>query len=498
MNENLGGFSQFLSEWLIEISPKLPFQDNPFVESLRHHREHKFVYEDTRIPQGTTLELAATWVVQAFKIEDLNDVRDGLKFLFDSHPSSRFFGLRDSADRLEKAFKDVQSNPLARGWYNIGFIEPGHGQEKPLFPFVDTIDFQIYVPFADVVLLIVRIEPSERFKKKYLEVSNKHCGEVTILNWKSFIPGKRVRWRASMHQASRVKEKLFEALLSELRGQAVNFLGRYYKDYFGDKGFTPPAFELYLYDEIVAPAPRAQAKMPVSSFWESTGMNRHGMVFSDPSKHIFVFSPFWSHASEYASPIKILIEKNSIVLNSGYQKIESQIIAQVSEWIQGLSPVWTLQHILLCIQRRLPKYRDAIYSYAHSWQAGWWPFLSGISGQKLRLNSDWFTFERLRRDFRLRDVIFRMHSHCPQTFTYTLGSGPNARPHEFCAEMLDTARAHLHETRRIFTTINFAFDEILQVNTLRSNFWLQVIMFLVAIASLIVAGVTLYVTWPHK
>ncbi|NNN04599.1 MAG: hypothetical protein HKL90_01725 [Elusimicrobia bacterium] len=389
-------------------------------------------------------------------------------------------------------------------------------------PLVDTVSFELHSYFQNLTLLVIRIEPSPEFHARFQKVCEQHCAEMTVYNWRSFF-FKSTFWRCSTEQASKVKNELFEGLLRSLRGDVAKYLDEYFSGYFTQNDAPIPSFELYLFNESVqSPAARHPSatitpaspigpptksvdtdnfttldlSTPTPAFWESLEMDRNHMAFADESRTAFIFDPFLLEPrGRGVRAIKILIDKSKITKEAGYASLESQIIYCVSRWVLGLSPLWVLQSVLFCIQERLPDYRDAVFQYANSWRVWWWPFLSQMAKAKLRLNADWFTFERLRNDFRLRDVQFDLtaiRGVPPFTWTHGVFRG-EPKTEEFSSVMISRVRGHIHETRKMFTTINFAFAEILQVNVIRSNYWLQAIMLLVAIAALAVSGVTFWV-----
>lgn len=498
-----------VSETLIDLSNLLPPQDTGFISELQHYYKHRFTLHDTRPPSGTVVEANAVWLLEAFKIEDFETLKRGLREIFAAHPRRTYFPPGRRIEEIEESIEAIRSNLNGGSWINIGFIEPNQNPTTPALPLVELIDFQLYACFQNLAILVIEVTPSKEFHRRFQKLVALHSSEQHVFTWQRFIsrvwPFKALFkhgsiWTGYSLTATQVKAAHFDELFCELKDSAAELVSSYLPGYFHNRESRHPSVELYLFEEAatktnppVTPPPTVPKlpKSPIPAFWESLRMDRRGFrTYSEPENRAYLFDPMSSYdiRTIKVQPIRILIDRTKIQLDSGYQDIQRQIASMVSDWVLSLAPLWTLLNILFTIEGELPDRRDSLFNQArHGYR--WWPFPS--TGFRLDLMADWFTFERLRGDFRLRDIKIMQMSHGLPKFSW--GFKNSTSTEIFFDNLLAEVREHIHKTNKIFKMLNFASNEMLQVDVIRSNFWLQIVMLFVAIASLVVALTTLKV-----
>lgn len=504
-------FMQKLSGKLISLSNLLPPQHEGFIAELQYHYKHRFESDDTRPPAGTTVEPGGVWIIEAFKIEDFETLKRGLRRIMAAHPRRTRLAAATRIDEIEESLEEIRSSLRGGQWLNIGFIEPNQDPATPTVPLVEIIDFKLYACFQNLAVLLIGITPSGEFQRRFQELVALHCAEEHVFTWQRFVSAvwpfsllfrHKTIWTGYTLTAPQIKAARIDELFGELTGSTAKLVSAFLPGYFHHRRRGHPSFELFQFEEASAPppaqpqqAPTQPVRRPFPAFWESLRLDRSAFrTYSDPTSTVYLFDPMPSFGLKDldAQPVRMLVDRTKVTRESAYHSLQSQIWSMASEWVLGLTPMWTLLNILYAIERKLPDRRDELFRDAHRPWKRWWPFPS--AGFRLDFTADWFTFERLRGDFRLRDVEVAFMVRNVPKFSWSFRTG--VRAEEFTKRLLAEVRSNIHQTDKVFKMLNFASNEMLQMNVIRSNLWLQGVMLLVAVASLVVAFVTLRVARP--
>ena len=303
-----------LSEMLINLSNLIPPQDTGFISELQYHYKHRFTLHDTRPPSGTVVEANTIWLLEAFKIEDFEILKRGLRQIFTAHPRRIYFPSGRRIEEIEESIEEIRSNLKGGSWINIGFIEPNQNPTAPALPLVELIDFQLYACFQNLAILVIEVTPSKELHRRFQELVSLHCAEQHVFTWQRFVyrvwPFKLLFkhgsiWTGYSLPATQIKAAHFEKLFCELKDSAAELVTSYLPGYFHSRGSNHPSVELYLFEEAATttsppttpPPPVPQLpKGPIPAFWESLRMDRRRFLsYSEPANTAYLFDPMSSY-----------------------------------------------------------------------------------------------------------------------------------------------------------------------------------------------------------
>ena len=494
-------FCIHLSNWLLESAAKLPKFQGGIVANLQKIDEHrkKDVFSVSK-PDGVDLEFLHLWILETFLIGELDELRHGLQNLFGDFSKTRYI-IPPKAERedIDEVFKRIGKSLLGLSLHRIGFIDVLGNKEKVKGKrnWIENFNVSVHHFSPSFVAVSFGVEPTTAFKKIIHDVLSEDVpGRVEFKLPKSLKQLKLWFTFPSYSQlfSTHVKRELIENLMLEFKFEAIEIIKQYLKGIFIRSGFQIPSIELYLEQSSIsqkAEPNQSEAEKKSQLFWDSIGMNKRDLgYFRSEQNDIGIFLPYWHSKDLIDKPFKILVDKAKVVENQkGTNDIYHKIIHEKEYYIEALTPILIIQELLQCILRENVSMIKLLLNRVSIKAA----FFKRHTFKKLILlkqktNGLYLLFKRIKLEFKADWIKIRAKNSGLPILVNNRNIVKQSNESDFLTSVIEQVKYEIELAQENLEFINTAVNELLQAETIESNykvqrgmFWLTIVMILLAV-----------------
>lgn len=171
-------------------------------------------------PTNVDVDLLTLYVSEYIPIENVDKLNKGLKKVFKTFAPKSFN--TNEISRIDDFCNEVKQSIHGGSWSNFGFLEVG--EESDLSGFAKRLTVHgTHVSSSSIILQFI-ITPSDNFVSEYKKLVESNVKDETVLtpSFKRFFS---LNSRTS--PGSRVKERLIEDLLLELKWRTLKEISKY-------------------------------------------------------------------------------------------------------------------------------------------------------------------------------------------------------------------------------------------------------------------------------
>lgn len=341
-----------ISAWVIpviKIIPDIPedFKGLKGLSFLQQSLRSNFINTSTRKPEEVDLELLSVNIAEYIPVEEIEALHKGLKKLFKKNPT--FYNQMD-LQRIEQ-FCNPNQSIHGRSWIYFGQIDIK--EDNKLSEFVKSIRMKGIKISSSSIGIEFFVTPSDSFQNNFKEIVCKDISGESVLN----ITFKNLFrfWGRSGNFGEKVKRRLLEDLLIELKWRTMKEINKYFKLYFFNNNTLPPSIEVYKKTESSSLIRNRSEGRNV--FWESVGLPEHDF-YREISK-----SGFWElYTDEDNLDNSIKLTCNSLIKkHDGFYNLDHHIAVYAEEFSSSVTPIAIMRAYVKDLSKKLATYQNKTF-----------------------------------------------------------------------------------------------------------------------------------------
>ena len=476
----------YLSNRLLELSATLPKFQGGLIARLQTIDEHrKTATFSVARPNDVNIEFLYLWIFETFLIGESEELRQGLQSLFDDFSKSRYIIPRkvEQGD-IDEIFKKMGESLLGLSWHRIGLIDILGNKDKVKSKrnWIEHFDLCVHHHSPSFVTVSFGVEPTIAFKNIVRNAILQDIPHRVEFKFPKSL--KRLKlWFTfpaySKLYSPHVKRELIENLMLEFKFEAVEIISRYLKGFFVRSGAPMPNIELFVENSSAsqeADSIESESEKKSLFFWDSLGMNKRDFgYFKSEQGDIGIFLIDRHTENVIDKPFKLLIDKRKIVENlKSSDDIDARIIYDSGYYVEALTPILITKEILQLMLRENMSINKLLLNKASFKQS----FLDIYTFKKLislkqKINNLHLPFKRILLEFEADWIRTEAKATGLPRLINNLRIDKQNNKNDFLTVVIDKIKFETKVAKENFEFINTAVNELLQAETVESNYKIQ-------------------------
>lgn len=451
-----------------------------FLASLYHGLHYSSINEDISIPSGVQVDLLSITVVDLVLVEEIPEIRNGIKRLLKLYPARFSF---NNPNHVDETFDNYLNNIHGSRWSNLGNIQ--FEENIKIGKLLHSINIQSTQVSSSIIAIQYRLIPSDAYLMELSQIINQN--EVEEIVFKPSIKKIFKYWGSSHYDATYVKRRKIEDYILELKWSFFSFLGsNHISSFFYKNKINSPSVLVY---KIKQEYCSWENRNYEHQFWDSIGLPMRYV------EHSISEDGFWQLYADSLSDSNIddsiKITCNSLIeLDSGYTDLDHQIIIQSDDLIKGLLSMLAIRRYTLFMSKQIAVFRVSIFKSIQNKKIKY----KNILKQRLTIERNGHMLNRIKSEIQSGDYQNRAARMQLLSIKWEPADSKLYRGN-WVKNIVANAEHLVNETYRHSESLVKMIDTTLEILTIQTNFSLQRRTIILTIVTIFLAIVTIYMTY---
>ncbi|TDL70420.1 hypothetical protein E2R58_15175 [Paenibacillus amylolyticus] len=435
-------------------------------------RETGISSDSVSIPDDTQVELLTVTVAELISVEELADMKDGMKKLISLYRPSPFYF--NDPNQIDEFYNKVTTDIHGRRWSLLGNIK--FKENTDIGDYIEHVQIQASQVSSSIIVLIFQIHPSKIYLSEFDNVIKKNVQEERILRPK--LKGLFKFWGSTTEFPETVKNRIVEDHILELKWKFFSEISKYLPTFFHENELVSPSVLLYKIKQ------EDRSEDSSNLFWDSIGLPQSVLSYKNYVHDQWNLIAELDRSLDDSIKITCNSENNP---ESEFSSIESQIIYEGDYFIRELLPVLAIRKYTLFISEQIANFRISTFKSISNKKVNY----KNIIYLRSTIERKGYMLNRIKDEFNpdsLKRRLIRSSFEWAPTNTEII-STPF---HEF---IVNNTLYLINETFKHSESLVKTLDSTVEILTLQTNFSIQRKTVMLTIVTIILAIVAIYLTY---
>ena len=424
------------------------------------------------IPDDSHVELLTINVAELISVEELANMKDGIKKLMSLYPPS--FNTNDP-NRIDDFYEKIANDIHGRRWSQLGNIK--FEENTDIGNYVYHIEFQASQVTSSIIVLLFQIRPAQLFLTNIDNIINSNIKQERILRPKL----KRIFkfWGIETEFPETIKNRLLEDHILELKWRLFSLIRKYLPTFFHENRVVSPSVLLY---KVKQGSSSLEGKDNL--FWESIGLPQSYLNSSTYACDTWLLR---ADLDDGLDDSIIMTCDSEIELDSGYSSIDSEIIYKGDNFIREVLPVLAVRKYTRFMSKQIATFRISTFKSITIKKINY----KNIIRLRSIIEKKGYMLNRIRDEFNQEYLKMRLRR---SSFEWKpMNTDFNSK--SFNDFIVDSTTHHINETFKHSESLVKTLDSTVEILTLQTNFSIQRKTVMLTIVTIILAVVAIYLTY---